>query len=310
VFADPPPELKSTHRVGRPATALRPRLASVSRQGDLVAYLSGKQVHLWHKHGAREQVLELGEVGAVHDLEVSGNGKYLAVQSFEDVHVWELSQKASARVLSATGRCFAFGGVGQKLAVAGRDGQARIYDLKAPAFQAPPVPLPAEGGVQKIALSGGGGRFLGCAVSLPGRSRIHIRDVLIRQQRSSPAASQAPVVALAFDPSRPQLAAASTNGLVHLVDCRTGAELGRPLATGLPALAQVCYASNGRTFLVANATDTVQWWSVGRLAKLKEWRFAGPIAALNAHGRHVALVTGNGTLLQLALPDVPETRGP
>jgi hypothetical protein len=90
------------------------------------------------------------------------------------------------------------------------------------------------------------------------------------------------------------------------VDCRTGAELGKPLATGLPALAQVCYASNGRTLLTASATGTVQWWSVARRARLREWRFSGAVVALNAHGRQVAVLTGNGTLLQLALPELPE----
>ena len=152
---------------------------------------------------------------------------------------------------------------GKQLASSSPDGTARVWDVQTGAVRA--GPLRHEGNVLQVAFSPDGSCLATtCEIRDTQRHEVALWQLASGQLRFPTYASAHYFHAIRFSPDGAQLAAASTDQRVHVLDARTGRVRG--LLPHDSAVTGLCFSPDGQRLVSGSADGTVRVWDAVSLA--------------------------------------------
>ncbi len=245
--------------------------------GGIATASADARIALWHAGETQPRTVLEGHAAPIVALAVSPDGKTLASASWDrTVRLWPLAGGAP-RVLeghqqNVNGVAFLPDGA---LVSAGYDATLRIWPLGAGADAAPlivtlPTPLNAAAVVPdgEIVCAGADGKVY--VLSQQGELRTTI------------AAGETPIIALAVSPDAALVAAAGIRGAVALIDLKARAVARMLVGPGLPVWSAAFFA-DGRTLLTGGADRIVRRWDTTTGEPLGDVAVGGPADPLAAY---------------------------
>jgi WD40 repeat protein len=180
---------------------------------------------------------------------------------------------------------------GQRIATAGEDGTARIWD--AASGRATTPPLPHKWMVRMVAWSPDGRRV----ATASDDDTARVWDAASGQAVTPPLAHDAFVFAVAWSPDGQRVATGSSDGTARIWNAATGQPIGPPLAHRGTVFA-VAWSPSGRQLATASDDGTARIWNAvtGQPVTLPLAHQASvPAIAWSPDGKRVATASGDGT---------------
>lgn len=304
-----------------------PRAQLIDAEVEVAAFLPDGQrmvtgeadaLRVWTVEGGEfERELEdsAGVVYGVLDAAQSPAGPRIAALEGRMIGLWDAD--TGARLHTLEGRCdelfsAAFSEDGSALAAGCGDGKVEVWDVESGEPFVPKPPLDPEPSLLTLlqradeddtrpdelwsllfTTDGSSPRIVGGGNS----GALHLWEGDGRALMGLSGHSKASVVSIAKDPHRPQIAAFSTDGHVHIWNLGMGQPI-RDIETGLSRPIEVCYADAGRRLVAASESDVVLWdANTGeRLAGISKHRRQITALACAPDGKLVATASRDGVI--------------